>query len=254
MEKSVLRRIEEVALNALQTQRQLFYDGWLLRLSRGSTKRARSVNAHFGSTLPLDGKIGYCERLYARQALPTLFRITPFDHPAGLDEALGAHGYEAFDETLVQTLDLPRAPEIPECAEDVSVETPSVDAFVDAAGEIRGSSPSQRDAHRMRLVHSPHVTRCVVIYGKGRPLCTAQLILEDGHAGLFDVGTSADARGSGYATLACTSLLSWAWQYGAHTGYLQVGADNGPALAVYRRLGFTTAYSYHYRAQVGECE
>src|SRR4029450_6956348 len=49
-------RVEEAGLNALQTQRQLFYDGWLLRLSPGTAKRARSVNPHFRSSLPLGGK------------------------------------------------------------------------------------------------------------------------------------------------------------------------------------------------------
>ena len=41
------RRVEEAGLNALQTQRQLFYDGWLLRVSPGTARRGRSVNAHF---------------------------------------------------------------------------------------------------------------------------------------------------------------------------------------------------------------
>src|SRR5206468_1751271 len=36
------RRIEEAGLNALQTQRQLFYDGWVLRVSPGKAKRGRS--------------------------------------------------------------------------------------------------------------------------------------------------------------------------------------------------------------------
>ena len=40
-------RVEEAGLNALQTQRQLFYDGWLLRLSPGKARRARSVNRPF---------------------------------------------------------------------------------------------------------------------------------------------------------------------------------------------------------------
>ena len=65
------RRIEEAGLNALQTQRQLFYDGWLLRLSAGKAKRARSVNAYFGSTLPLARKIGHCESVYAQDRKST---------------------------------------------------------------------------------------------------------------------------------------------------------------------------------------
>jgi len=69
-------RIEEAGLNAMQTQRQLFYDGWLLRVSPGVAKRARSVNAHFGSTLPLARKIAHCEDVYAQHALPPLFRMT----------------------------------------------------------------------------------------------------------------------------------------------------------------------------------
>src|SRR6478735_6166380 len=86
-------RIEEAGLNALQTQRQLFFDGWLLRLSPGSAKRARSVNPHFGSSLPLDAKIDRCETIYAAAGLPALFRITPFCKPAKLDDVLHRRGY-----------------------------------------------------------------------------------------------------------------------------------------------------------------
>src|SRR5512134_2185033 len=92
---SEARRIEEAGLNAMQTQRQLFYDGWLLRVSAGKAKRGRSVNAFFGSTLPLAGKIAHCERIYAQQGLAPLFRMTPFDQPEDLEAALAARGYEA---------------------------------------------------------------------------------------------------------------------------------------------------------------
>ena len=48
-------------------------------------------------------------------------------------------------------------------------------------------------------------------------------------------------------------LLRWAWQNGATHAYLQVDAENAPALAVYRKFGFATAYTYHYRARPDEC-
>jgi GNAT superfamily N-acetyltransferase len=85
-----------------------------------------------------------------------------------------------------------------------------------------------------------------------RIACTATIALEDGFAGVFDVVTAPHARGQGLATLACASLLSWAWEHGAHHAYLQVEAGNAPALAVYRKFGFATAYSYAYRGRPGD--
>ena len=246
-------RVEEAGLNALQTQRQLFYDGWLLRLSPGTAKRARSVNPHFGSSLPLRAKIAYCEHVYARHELPILFRMTPMSHPADLDRVLDDQGYQAFDETLVQTVALKRPPEIPDHAGDVAVETPGTDAFVDAVDALRRSTAEQREAHRERLVNSPLEKRYAIVRVKGRVVCTAQVAIDGALVGVFDVITAPDARGNGYATLACAWLLSWGWQHGANAAYLQVKADNAPAIAAYRKFGFATAYTYHYRGRPGQC-
>jgi len=249
-----LVRIEESALNVLQTQRQLFYDGWLLRLSPGVAKRGRSVNPHFGSSLPLAEKLAYCENVYAQHALPPLFRITPWSQPSGLDAALGERGYDAFGETFVQAVKLDGPPELPDHADDVTLEAPDTLAFVDAVGDLRGSTPLQREAHHERLVNSPLGKRHAVVRVAGRVVCTAQVAVEGSLVGIFDVVTAEDARRRGYATLACASLLSWAWQHGAHAAYLQVMVDNAPAIASYRRFGFATVYSYHYRGRPGECE
>jgi len=249
-----LLRVEEAGLNALQTQRQLFYDGWLLRLSPGTAKRARSVNPHFGSSLPLADKIAYCESVYARHALPALFRMTPMSRPADLDSVLAGRGYLAFGETLVQTLAMDRPPEIPDRAAGVVVEAPETDAFVDAVDKLRRSTPEQREAHRERLVNSALTKRYALVRAGDRVVCTAQVAVDGSLVGVFDVITAPDARGKGYATLACASLLSWAWQHGANIAYLQVQADNAPALAAYRKFGFATAYTYHYRGRAGECE
>jgi N-acetylglutamate synthase len=246
-----LKRVEEASLNGLQTQRQLFYDGWLLRLSPGKAKRARSVNAHFGSSLPLAQKIAYCEKAYAQRGLPTLFRITPFMAPPDLETALAARGYEAFQKTLVQLRPLDQPPETQRVA-DVDLVVPSAAEFVEAVGELQGSTSDQNAAHLERLAHTPLVTRSILAMVDGRPVATGSAALEDGLVGVFNLATAADMRGRGIASSILGTLLTWAWGHGAAHAYLQVDADN-PAVSLYRKFGFVDGYTYHYRGRPGEC-
>ncbi|MEO5764692.1 MAG: GNAT family N-acetyltransferase [Casimicrobiaceae bacterium] len=248
--------IEEAGLNALQTQRQLLYDGWLLRVSPGKAKRARSVNAHFGSSLPLDAKIAHCESLYAARDLPALFRITPFVRPAELETALSARGYVAFDPTQVQALALARPPEFdlaPDLKREVVLESPPIAAFVAAVGEMRASSPEQQAAHLERLAGTPLATHSLLARIDGRPVACGQATLERDLAGVYDMVTANGWQGRGFASLIVAELLTWAWTHGAAHAYLQVNDDNAPARAVYRKFGFATVYEYHYRARPGEC-
>jgi ribosomal protein S18 acetylase RimI-like enzyme len=244
--------IEQAGLNALQTAQQLFYDGWLLRVSPGKAKRARSVNPHFGSSLPLRAKIDHCERVYRERALPVLFRMTPFAKPEELDDALQARGYVAFDRTLVQIRSLA---EIPRLASrpDVVLATPSIVEFVEAVGELRGSSARERVAHLERLSSTPLAMNAVVASIEGRVVAAGQAAIDGDLAGIFDMMTATEWRGRGLATLIVEALLAWAARQRATHAFLQVNDDNAPALAVYRRFGFTTAYTYHYRARPGEC-
>ncbi|MGA8030803.1 MAG: GNAT family N-acetyltransferase [Casimicrobiaceae bacterium] len=257
-------RVEEAGLNALQTQRQLFYDGWLLRLSPGKARRARSINAHFGSTLPLDAKIARCERLYAAHGLPTLFRMTPFVQPPGLDEALERRGYLAFDPTLVQVTPLGGGPGSPtDPLPSAERELPGspltelaavpVDEFVREVAALRGSTDAQRTAHLERLAATPLAARTIVAREDGRVVACGQTVLDGELAGIFDMLTDGAARGRGLATRIVAELLSWGRGQSATHAYLQVDAGNAPALAVYRKFGFATAYAYHYRARPGEC-
>ena len=245
------RRIEEAGLNALQTQRQLFYDGWVLRLSPGTAKRGRSVTAHFGSSLPLAEKIRYCESVYARCDLPVLFRITPFCEPDELERVLADRGYVPFDETLVQIAHLDAPPGWIELPDDAQLRIVDARTFASAVGELRGADEVKRDAHLERLVNSPLLSQFTVVQASGRTVAAAQLAAEDTIAGVFDVVTAADARGRGYATAAVGRLLAWAWDHGARTAYLQVTANNAPALAIYRKFAFETLYTYHYCGRPG---
>ena len=249
--ETLARRIEEAGLNNLHTRRQLFYDGWLLFLLGGKAKRARSVTAHFGSTLPLDAKIAHCERIYAANGLPMLFRVTPFTMPADLDRVLAARGYVEFDETLVQYASLAVAPAVADA--DCDLESPLPEAFVDAVGEMRGSPPFQRDAHLERLAQSPLDIHAIVARRRGVPVAAGLVSLDGDLAGVFDVITAPALRGRGIGASVVAALLARAWTRGARHAFLQVTQANAPALSLYRRCGFSTLYRYQYRAMPDAC-
>jgi GNAT superfamily N-acetyltransferase len=245
-------RIEEAALNALQTQRQLFFDGWLLRLSPGSAKRARSVNAHFGSTLPVDAKIDCCEALYGGCGLPTLFRVTPFGHPADLDDVLARRGYRRFDATVVQSVALTAANGAAR-GSTAPIEAASIATFVDVVAALRASTRVERDAHFERLSNTPLATHAVVVRKDGHAVACGQVAVHAGLAGIYDMVTSAAHCGHGLATSIVAALMAWARAHGAGCAFLQVTDDNAAARAVYAKFGFATVYAYHYRARGGEC-
>jgi ribosomal protein S18 acetylase RimI-like enzyme len=54
-------------------------------------------------------------------------------------------------------------------------------------------------------------------------------------------------RRRGLATAVMAALGSWARAGGASSCVLQVASSNGPAIALYDRLGFTEHHRYHYR-------
>ncbi len=241
------RRLEELSLNSSAPPGQLLYDGWQLRLQAGKAKRARSVNAVYPSTLPLGDKIDYCERLYAQAGLPAIFRITPFCSPAGLDGELERRGYGTFDFTAVESARLDADP-----GRGAGVKELPLAAWVEAVGELRGSSAEQRAGHRARLEGCPLSKSCVALVEKDAVIATGLSIAEDGCVGLFDVITHEAHRRRGLARLLVSDLLSQAWALGARDAYLQVERDNTPARALYARFGFAERYLYWYRGRDGE--
>ena len=238
------RRLEELGLNSSVPPGQLLYDGWLLRLLRGKAKRARSVNAVYASTAPLDDKIAYCERVYRAASLPAIFRITPFSNPGSLDAELDARGYVAFETTAVEAAPIDRSR-----LDGVVAEPMRLADWVEAVGRLRASPDVHRSAHLARLQGMPLAMRAVAIRANGEVLATGLTILEDDCAGLFDIITREDARRRGHARAIVSSLLAAAWDEGARYAYLQVKEDNVSARRLYREFGFEEKYRYWYRGR-----
>lgn len=243
------RRLEELTLNSSAPPGQLLYDGWLLRFSPGKAKRARSINAVYPSRLPLEEKIAHCERVYGERGLAAIFRISAHTDPPRLDEVLEANGYESFSPTEVRCAAIDAArfagPE---------VANPRLEEWFDMVGELRGSAIAHRGAHLARLTALPLEMRPVALLEAGIPLAAGLAILEDGHVGLFDVVTREGERRRGLARAVVAALLRWSWERGARQSYLQVEAENAPAIALYRDFGFELAYRYWYRGRPGDTQ
>lgn len=244
----LLSRIEDAGLNASAPPQQRWIDGWLVRFSPGKAQRARCINAVSTGRLPLTEKLALCQALYRESGLRMILRITPFSQPAGLDEWLAQRGYQRFDDTRVMV-----CPAIPRSAQAVApagfrFEETTSEAYAHIIGAFRGTGPSGLQAHAQRLMHSPVPYRGGVLRGDdGEVQVCAQYALEADMVGLYDVFTAPGSRGHGLAQWLCAHLLAQARGQGARVAYLQVDAMNHAARAVYHRLGFVDAYSYHFR-------
>jgi ribosomal protein S18 acetylase RimI-like enzyme len=242
---ALTRRIEEASLNAWPAMQQLLMDGWLLRFSRGFTKRANSVVPLYpsigGGHEPLAERVRRCENLYAREGLQTIFRLPAIDDLSALDAHLESRGYHLVDPTLVLA-----APTQPGPAQDGFALVPA-ERWLDIYAELTGMPAAARKLHGAIIAGIPTPCGFAVLRRGERPVACGLAVVERDLLGLFDIVTHPDARRAGHGTALVGSLLGWGHASGARLAYLQMIESNTPASALYRKLGFEILYNYWYR-------
>ncbi len=249
--KSIIKKIEELSFESWPALHTMLYDGWVLRFANGFTKRSNSVNPLYFSTLYLHEKIQYCERVYEKRGLETVFKMTPSPYPENLDEILECKGYLFDSETSVQVLKL----------EDLDI-PPRREAM------LHMHLSQEWLSHFCRLTDIPgkhQATLKKVLYNITPKACFASLrekgenhviscglgVLQDKYFGLYNVVTDENLRNRGYGRQLVLNLLNRAKNKRVETVYLHVMVNNKPALKLYAGLGFKEVYRYWYRVKKG---
>ncbi len=253
-------RIEEASLNAWPAMQQVFVDGWVLRFARGFTKRSNCIvplypplytNSSGISAQALTEKVRYCENLYAREQLQTVFRLTSIGNDTSwnvaLDNLLDQRGYHIDEPSLVLSRLLRELSEVSAPVPGQITMLP-LDRWLAAYCELTGMPEPARTLHSFILKGiSGECGFAVLPDERGRPLACGLVVVERELAGLFDIFTHPDHRNKGLGRKLLASLLHWAHDNGAQRTYLQMVQANEPAAALYASLGFTEMYRYWYR-------
>lgn len=240
---------------------------WTLRFADGVTNRANSVlpTGHVDA-VALPSAVDAAEQAYRRRGLPMVFQVSPATDQA-LPVELAARSYREHSATSILVADRAtvatamdaRAPGSPPAtamdarppgsppapAPDSTVvhgpSRPWMDLWWSVDG--RGDDASRAVAERI-------LTGVPALYASsgapGRPAAVARLALVGEWGGLFAVATRPADRRRGHAAALIRALAAAAASHGVERLWLQVMADNTPALVLYRSLGFTPASSYAY--------
>ncbi len=246
---ATVRRYEAAGFRAWPAA-AVHYDGtWVVRLTAGHpAKRLNSITPlDPGDIDGMADRIGRASRRFEAYGRPLTFRLSPL---AGSTIAahLDAEGWSRFDDSLVMRMPLADAP-VENAIDQIPLR--DISRFVSASLKVHGSDASLRPGLSEIIGAIQPEAGLFVLERGDEPLATLICVHDGDLAGLFEIATDEPVRGQGHGRQLILSALKWARLRGAREAWLQVGADNGPALGLYRSLGFSDVYHYHYRRPPG---
>lgn len=238
--------IERATLAAVAPQVVHSLPGWLLPMDDSSIGRAKSA-VPLGHSPPSAIQALRCiadvEEVYQSHGHPVAWRLPSTASWAHLHTALAARGYQAGLATCVQTGTVVALRAV------TQAQPADVDAAPDAAWAelFLGEGFDAADgASRIRNLTRAKSNVYASLREDGRTLAGGAASFSHGWASIHGMRTHAAQRGRGLAGRVLAGLADAALARGFSQVFLQVESDNPSALALYRRAGFVTAWSYQY--------
>ncbi len=218
--------------------------GWILRAADNWTGRANSALAVGDPDRTLDDAIDAVVEWYGGRGQPALINA-PLPLAAPVNSALDARGWTARPLTLVQTAPLKALLGDAEERDLPAVELADAptDEWFAMVAEHKGKLP---EAAKRVLTAVPETVFVRVHDAAGGLVAVARGTVT-GPArwhGISLLQTAPEHRRRGLARHVMRAMAQWAAQRGATRAYLQVEEGNTDAIALYRRLGFSTHHTY----------
>jgi GNAT superfamily N-acetyltransferase len=239
--------LEAVAARGWRAAETSQLGGWLLRADGGFTNRANSVLPLRTPGVPIGEALATARGWYAARGLPLRIHV-PTGARRLLDADLGERGWPAGYPVHVMTARLDTMTEVApvESLPDVEVtiaERPDdawLARFRDGAVPIERARAllSRHDRVGFATIRDGAAT---VAIGRG--------CVDEAWLGISAVEVDPAFRRRGLARAVLRALWAWGRDRGATRSYLQVGADNGAAAALYAHAGYWVHHDYRYRTE-----
>jgi GNAT superfamily N-acetyltransferase len=222
------------------------YKGWIIHMDDGITWRANSVLPNAWDTnVDVEQVVDYVIDLYNERDAAPAFKITESSQPKGLDELLEQKGFEQRMVTHVQTAPIEEischSPKLP--VDLFKVTDDSLDILMYESKRDRKSIDVRKDIIK-RIEGAKNIAR-VMMHGNIAGVGLG--VVEQDWLGLFSIRTLPEYRRRGVAWSVNCALAMWGEDHGVKRAFLQVEAENEPALKLYESMGFETIYTYWYR-------
>jgi ribosomal protein S18 acetylase RimI-like enzyme len=237
--------IEELSMNAWPSIQTVVYDGWIIRLANGYTKRANSVNPIYQSKINLEEKIEYCKKLYTKYNLPTVYKLVECDEHKTIDKKLETLNYEIVDITSVQICN-----DIKILEKNYSGINVNINFTEEWTNGFIGCNNIKTEFIGTLKIMLENITgNKIVVYKEldKEIVGCGYGVIENGYIGLFDIVVKENERGNGYGKEIVQSILSVAGKDGIKKSYLQVVNNNKIAKRLYEKIGYREEYKYWYR-------
>jgi GNAT superfamily N-acetyltransferase len=233
-------------------------DGWRFLAEGGITGRVNAVwPLAWTGPVGVGPAIDAAEAWYAARGLPCVFKIADgCVFPKGLSQELTIRGYAPDTETLVMWRSSAddndhRVGSIARLLAEISEEDIAGNHTLQndfAVALSEASSNAAESQERLNVVRRAPFPRTFAVLRRGGAIAAIGMyaLAPSGLAGIYAMRTMPAFRRQGLAEVLLDFLIGRAVLNGAKAVFLQVEAANAPAIALYKKTGFATAFAYRY--------